>query len=1038
MRGDRKPVSARKRALPGISAALSRLIFGGVLALALAGCESPPNRDYVGGSPSASAAGDVVAVGNDAVGEPCRYQRSPSDTIGTGARREIDLYCGNWRQPSARIFELSGVADQTAAVNAPAWRGYLDARFSCGAPAAAQVIGGASALLLQCTRRYGGWPHAAMTTEIRGRVFAADAVPSALPALAVAIASLGGLPAASAGQRPSEVARLIARGGASQPSGSGDLQRFYDLMGAGDADNNIDDPADAERSFREALAIQQRFVGQRNPGLAPTMMKLAAQIAHQRSTPEADRLLADAAALAAQSNDPLVIAQLEYYRAVTAAYEQRPGEAKSRAQVAETAFTRLLPQGIGVRTAPDPTGEALRVRGIDVEALSADPARTPEEETAILGLAETWRLLATLAQKAGDTTASTSLALRGDRLLAAAGLTTTSTDARALRLVANNEASASDYGAANSYSADAGRIFDRVVPGERPQALNMLMQGNYEIQRGDTGAALALFSRAGEILRRPGVVGVPPEAILPWLDALRVKAEQNPAERPRLMAEMFEAAQLGIGSRTALDIAQATARLAAGDPKAAAAVRSYQDKKRDFDALLAERDEAVAEQAPDNRIAAIDKEIAAAQKMRDEAESVILVAAPRYVEWSEKPASATDVSARLAANEALTYFFVSAMGSYDFIVKRDGVRAYRITATEADIRQAVNLLRHRTVARSGGLPDFDFAAAYRLYTALFAPGESDLSGVPRLNVVANGDLLRFPLAALVTQPGVSAANGDYRKVPWLVRRVALSYFPSPRVFVNLREQQIGAPGRSPFIGFGDFQPPTQAQLAASFPPDRCPDDFATLRLLPRLPGTKTEVETIGRELGAGPADIILGPGFTKARLAMPDLGRYRIVLLATHAALPDALKCQSEPSIIVSVPPRSANADPGFLTTSEIDKLKLDADLVVLSACETAGPDARTGESLSGLARAFFRAGAHGLLVTHWSIVSSAAVPLMIGTFPAAAGAEGTAEALRRAQLQMIDTAGSSGERPIELSYPNHWAAFALIGDGIRARIPGA
>jgi CHAT domain-containing protein len=249
-------------------------------------------------------------------------------------------------------------------------------------------------------------------------------------------------------------------------------------------------------------------------------------------------------------------------------------------------------------------------------------------------------------------------------------------------------------------------------------------------------------------------------------------------------------------------------------------------------------------------------------------------------------------------------------------------------------------------------------------------------------------------------------------------------------------QQIGEPATRPFIGFGDFQPPTEAQLAASFPPDRCRDDFARLRRLARLPDTRTEVATIGRALGAGPADIILGPGFTAARLAMPDLAHYRIVQLATHALLPDELKCQSEPSIIVSVPPRSANADPGFLTTSEIDRLKLDADLVALSACDTAGPDARTGESLSGLARAVFRAGAHGLLVTHWPIVGGAAVPLMIGTVPSAASAEGTAEALRRAQLQMIDTAGS-GKNQIELSYPNYWAAFALIGDGIRARVPG-
>jgi CHAT domain-containing protein len=161
------------------------------------------------------------------------------------------------------------------------------------------------------------------------------------------------------------------------------------------------------------------------------------------------------------------------------------------------------------------------------------------------------------------------------------------------------------------------------------------------------------------------------------------------------------------------------------------------------------------------------------------------------------------------------------------------------------------------------------------------------------------------------------------------------------------------------------------------------------------------------------------------------------VLLATHALLPEDLKCQPGPSIVVSVPASAPNANAGLLSPGDIEKLKLDADLIVLSACNTAGPSAKTGESLSGLARAFFRAGARGVMVTHWSIASGAAVPLMINTFPTGHAAVDTAQALRQAQLQMIDMAGT-GNNPIELSYPNYWAAFALIGDGVRARAPGA
>jgi CHAT domain-containing protein len=179
---------------------------------------------------------------------------------------------------------------------------------------------------------------------------------------------------------------------------------------------------------------------------------------------------------------------------------------------------------------------------------------------------------------------------------------------------------------------------------------------------------------------------------------------------------------------------------------------------------------------------------------------------------------------------------------------------------------------------------------------------------------------------------------------------------------------------------------------------------------------------------------VLGDAFTKRRLAQPDLARYRIVLLATHGFFPAGrLHCMSEPAITVSLPPGAANAGGEFETPTDIAQLKLNADLVALSACDTSGAGA--GESLGGLARAFFLAGARGLLVTHWNIVTPASVPLMEGTF--AAAVQNSAQALRAAQLRMIDSAGSSAMAPIEISHPNYWAAFVLIGDGVRAG-PGA
>src|SRR4029077_5890665 len=115
----------------------------------------------------------------------------------------------------------------------------------------------------------------------------------------------------------------------------------------------------------------------------------------------------------------------------------------------------------------------------------------------------------------------------------------------------------------------------------------------------------------------------------------------------------------------------------------------------------------------------------------------------------------------------------------------------------------------------------DFAASYKLYSALFGAAEKQLEGITRISVAATGDLLRYPMEALVTRAGVSDNNGDYRQVPFLVRSVALSYVPAPRILVNIRKARTAGAGLRPFIGFGNFRPATAAQLAASFPPDRC-------------------------------------------------------------------------------------------------------------------------------------------------------------------------------------------------------------------------
>jgi CHAT domain-containing protein len=222
-------------------------------------------------------------------------------------------------------------------------------------------------------------------------------------------------------------------------------------------------------------------------------------------------------------------------------------------------------------------------------------------------------------------------------------------------------------------------------------------------------------------------------------------------------------------------------------------------------------------------------------------------------------------------------------------------------------------------------------------------------------------------------------------------------------------------------------------------------DLAALRAQMPLPETADEVCAVARSLGALAAQgaetetVWLGARATEANLKALSragtLARARVLHFATHGLLAGEsaaiLKAKAEPALILT-PPKDAVAptalaeDDGLLTASEVAQLDLDADWVVLSACNTAAGEKGDAEPLSGLARAFFYAKTRALLVSHWYVDSEAAVKLTTGAFDALREDPkiGRAEALRRSMARLI----SSG-RPEE-GHPEYWAPFVLVGEG--------
>jgi len=398
--------------------------------------------------------------------------------------------------------------------------------------------------------------------------------------------------------------------------------------------------------------------------------------------------------------------------------------------------------------------------------------------------------------------------------------------------------------------------------------------------------------------------------------------------------------------------------------------------------------------------------------------------------------------AHLASNEAVITFLLGSKQSWVVMVRADRIVARPIAVTQDGIAGDVATLRRAFVPRLGKLAPFDLALANSLYRGLLAPVSNELDGVDHVIFVTHGPLASLPLAALVMSEKApeNTNGGSYRDADWLVRHFAVSQVPTLGSFVALREaadRHLSPP--LPFLGFAapDFTGPqtvsgSTASDAMTALVGQCregrPISPDLLRALTPLPESGNEAQTVGRLLGADAGTLHVGADASEDILRSQKLDQYRVLYFATHGLLPGELHCQAEPGLALSPPraPAATRASDGLLEASEIAALRLNADLVVLSACNTAEGGAHFGgDALSGMAESFFYAGARGVIASHWEVPSRETVALMTGMFERVQ-AKGTAEALRQSQLALID-------QP-ETAHPFNWAAFTLIGDGLTAR----
>lgn len=555
-----------------------------------------------------------------------------------------------------------------------------------------------------------------------------------------------------------------------------------------------------------------------------------------------------------------------------------------------------------------------------------------------------------------------------------------------------------------------------------------------EIARARGDAVAETGSLDGLVQARRGAGGRNPldRAFAALIETAWARAQDMPAEAEALRAEAFAAAQELDISAAGLAMAQTTARTAAGDGPLARLVRRQQDLSLRIRQLDQASIEALGANQSD-KAAALRRDVDTAAADLAAIDAELRGTFPTYSALiSPHALPAAEVARRLAPDEGLLLVVPVRTDMFVFALSPGASAWQRVADGGALVGDRVGRLRcsldratcpEQADASPTSLP-FDIASAAALHAALIAPVEPVLTKAKRLFVTGSGPIADLPLDLLVA----TDAGGGLDGVQWLGDRYAMTSLPAISA-LQPRRPTTRSRGGTAFIGYGD--PVLGAEDAATSFLQQTSYDLGLLRALPSLPGTRTELHAMAQALGNADG-VVLGKDATEAAVrADRRLADARVVAFATHGLLPGELNGRNEPGLVLTPPMTASATDDGLLSASEAAELRLDADWVILSACNTAASQG-SADSLSALARAFLYAGAHGLLASHWRVADDATAALTVETLAAvrsdpALGRAGARQAAMRAIRtgRRADGTMVPGWSPA-WRHPAAWAPFSV------------
>jgi CHAT domain-containing protein len=799
--------------------------------------------------------------------------------------------------------------------------------------------------------------------------------------------------------------------------------------------------------FFDNLIVRARS----NPQAAQRLGEYLANQAIEQSTlgnlSEADRLFAQAEqaiALAGPNGERLMRNLKAMHRlnqrdgAGALAILDRPGK---KADVTAAFPTARVAQGyvdqpLSQRLSLD-SDQSARFLGVSQRLTDAERETLLEAQTVYLrGVALRLTNKADAAARALDESWTLYLSVRGGRVRSMAWLAAGIASERADLADARH-----DNAAAEAQLQQAATILATSYPDTAALLAAQAKLAAYQARHGRTDQAIGSFRQIAE--QAPRISGGS-EALRPqigaYFDALLSRASDKD-----IQADFFAATQVLVRPGVAQTQAVLARELSGGSNEAAQLFRQSINMSRELVIL----DTQIAWlSAQEVRTPVDETTLANATQHRKQLTSAQtevlakLAAFPKFRVIDNGVLALADLQKALRPDEA--YFKVVTLdrAAFAMLIRPQDAAIYRLSASTAELETLTDMVRDSIATVSGNqlvTNPFDAVAARKLFLAVMGPVAGQLTSIRHVVFEPDGALLKLPATILITdQHGVDAyldrqkqpdADAfDMRGIAWLGRDRIVSTAVSPRSFIDVRAI---APSKVPFryLGMGQNAPP-QGSATASEPAqhDGCDWPASTWA----RPVSADELTLGNRMLGGAGNQVITGAAFTDdAVRARGDLANFRILQFATHGLVTAPHPgCPARPALVTSFGSKDSD---GLLSFKEIFDLRLDADTVLLSACDTAGAAtaAATREAgistggnfaLDGLVRAFVGAGARSVVASHWPVPDDFnATRRLMSELYRNSTSEPIGEALRRSQSALMDD-------PVT-SHPYYWAAFVILGD---------